>query len=166
VVLRVFRNLIREGLSVRDAQTILEALADHASKTKDPDVLTEFVRQRLARHVTRRFAGEEGSIQYIALAPEAEGAILRGLQARDGSLPTLNLSPAVLRRITGRVEELSKIATGPQPVLLSPPLARGPLRRLLEKVVPRIAVLSSSELLPTVRLSCVGTVDLGGVPVE
>ena len=71
-VLRVFRSLIREGLSVRDSTTILEALSDYAAKTKDPDVLVEFVRQRLSRHITRRFADEEGIIHYVGLELDAK----------------------------------------------------------------------------------------------
>jgi flagellar biosynthesis protein FlhA len=67
-VLRVFRNLLREGISIRDAQTVFEALADHANRVKDPDLLTEFVRQRLSRHITRRYSNSEGVIHYIGLA--------------------------------------------------------------------------------------------------
>jgi flagellar biosynthesis protein FlhA len=159
-VLKVFRNLIREGLSVRDAQTVLEALADNASKSRDADVLTEFVRQRLARQITRRFSDDAGVLHFIGLGQDTESAILRGLQSREGSLPTLALQPAVLRILTQTVEELSKTSSGPQPILLAPPLARGPLRRLLERVVPRIAVVSSGELLPTVKLACIGKVEL------
>lgn len=165
-MLKVFRNLIREGLSVLDAQTVLEALADNAAKSRDPDVLTEFVRQRLARQTTRRFSDDDGVLHFIGLAPDTEAAVLRGLQSREGALPTLALQPAVLRTLTRTVEELSNTASGPQPMLLAPPLARGPLRRLLERVVPCIAVVSSGELLPSVKLACIGMVELGTQAAE
>ena len=67
-VLKVFRNLLREGVSVRDGTTILEALAEHSPRLKDANSLTEFVRQRLARHLTHRYAGADGVLHYISLA--------------------------------------------------------------------------------------------------
>jgi len=160
VVLKIFRNLIREGLSTRDAQTILEAMADYAGKTTDPDVLTEFVRQRMARHVTRRFADPQGQIHYVAFGPKAEDAMLRGLKTNEGS-PKLVLAPDVARRIFEQIQELTQTHAGNEPaVVLCPPLARGALRRMLERVLPRVTVLSSAELLPTVRLVPVGRIEL------
>ena len=85
LVLKVCRNLLKEGLSVRDLQTILEALSDYAPRTRDPEILTEFVRQRMARHITGRFA-HGGIVRIVQLGPSAEDAILRGLQATEGSL--------------------------------------------------------------------------------
>ena len=67
-VLKVFRNLLKEGLSVRDTQTILEALADFAPRSRDPDILTEFTRQRMARHITGRFANN-GVVRIVQLGP-------------------------------------------------------------------------------------------------
>ena len=163
--LRVFRNLVREGISIRDTQTILEALAEYAHKTRDPDVLTEFVRQRLARHITRRFADTDGVLHYIGLGPDAEDALLRGLQTQEGSAPSLSLEPDVARRFFTRIRELSDGYTGPgQPVVLCPPLTRGALRRMLERALPRAVVLSSAELLPTVKLDRIGIIDLKADP--
>ena len=163
-LLKIMRNLVSEGLSTRDIQTILEALADYAPRTKDADVLTEFVRQRLARHITTRFS-VEGELHYVALGPDAEEAILRGLQTRDAQAPTLVLEPAAARVMFVRMRELTEGHSGPgQAVVLAPPLARGALRRLIARVLPRVVVLSSAELLPTVKLQCVGTVTLSAKP--
>ncbi len=160
-VMRVFRNLLREGVSIRDATTILEALADHAPRLKDPDVLTEFVRQRLARHITRRYSDENGVIHYIGLAPDAEDAVSAGLHGGDGGAMNLSLDPNDARRLlTSLRTSAEKWRGGSDLVILSPPLARGPLRRLTEKVVPRVPVLSPAELLPTVRLERVTTVSI------
>jgi flagellar biosynthesis protein FlhA len=160
-LLRVFRNLIKEGLSVRDAQTILEAMADYAHKSTDPDVLTEFVRQRLCRHITHRFTDEDGAIHYIELAPETENALLRGLQSREGGAPSLIIEPFLARHLMQMINEMSETYEGPgQAIVLCPPLARGALRRMLERVLPRIAVLSSAELLGTTRLESVGKIGL------
>jgi flagellar biosynthesis protein FlhA len=164
VVLRVFRNLIREGVSVRDGQTILEGLADYAPKTRDPDVLTEFVRQRLSRSITRRYTTPEGALRFVVLAPELEDHVLRSLQTPEGGgAPVLTLDPDTARRLITRAREASeaRLAEGPV-VLLAPPLARAALRRLLERAIPRLAVLSSAELASNVQLERVAVVDLKG----
>ncbi len=161
-VLRVFRNLLREGISVRDVHTVLEALGDYALKTKAPDVLTEFVRQRMARHITRRFADEDGVVHYLALASDAEDAISRGLQGADGGAMSLVLDPAHVRLLLGAIREHTEGWSGAgHVVVLCPPLARGPFRRLVEKVVPRVVVLSPAELAPGVKLERVAVLSLG-----
>ncbi len=160
-VLRVFRNLLREGVSVRDAQTILEAMADHAHRVRDPDVLTEFVRQRLARHITHRYAAEDGVIRYIGLEPDAEDALSSGLHSGEGGSVSLSLAPDIARRLLTGIRDAAESWQGPgEVVLLCPPLVRGPLRRLTEKIAPRVPVLSPAELLPDVRLERVASVGL------
>jgi flagellar biosynthesis protein FlhA len=160
-VLRVFRNLIKEGLSTRDAKTVLEGLADYAGRTRDPDVLTEFVRQRMARHISRRYADEDGVIHYVALGRDAENSVLRGLQSQEGGAPSLVVDPQVAQAIFTQVQRLTESHAGASPaVVLAPPLARGALRRMLERVLPRVVVLSSAELLPTVTLNRVGVIAL------
>ena len=160
-VLRVFRNLIREGLSTRDAHTILEALADYATKTRNAEDLTELVRQRMARHITRRFADDEGVLHYVALGPKAEQSLLRALQRQEGGGTRLVLDPQTAQQIFEQVQHQTQAWSGASPaVLLAPPLARGELRRMLERVLPQVVVLSSAELLPTVTLDRVGVVEL------
>ena len=162
-VLRVFRNLIKEGVSTRDVYSIFEAMADYAPRTTDPDVLTEFVRQRLARHISHRFTDEDGAIHYVSLGPNAENAVLRGLQTGEGGAPTLMLEPDIARNIFVEIKRLTEGYAGPgQAVILCPPLARGALRRLLERILPRVPVLSSAELLPSVRLETAGMVEIRG----
>ncbi len=162
-VLRVFRNLLREGVSVRDSQTVLEALADHAPRLSDPDSLTEFVRQRLARHLTYRYADETGSMCYIGLAPDMEEVIARSLHSSDTGAMTLALDPEHARRLlTGLRDAAEAYRGGGEVVVLCPPLARGPLRRLAEKVIPRVPMVSAAELLPTIRLERIALVGLEG----
>ena len=159
-VLRVFRNLLREGLSVRDTQMILEALADLATRSRDPDILTEFVRQRMARHITGRYA-HDGVIHLVDFGPAAEDALLRGLQSSEGNAPQLQLAPDVARTLLIEVKnQVERYAGSGQAVVLAPPLARGALKRMLERILPRVPVLSSAELLPEVQLKAVGRVEL------
>jgi flagellar biosynthesis protein FlhA len=160
-LLKVMRNLISEGVSSRDAQTILEALGDNVGRTTDPDILTEFVRQRLSRHITHRFADPEGTVHYIAFAADAESALLSGLQSRDSQAPSLVLEPATARIMLTKIKTLTASFSGSsEAVVLAPPLARGALRRMLQRLLPRVIVLSSAELLPSVNLNRVGTISL------
>ena len=160
-VLRVFRNLLREGISVRDSVSILEALAEHAPRSRDPHMLTELVRQRLARHISRRFTDAAGILRYVALAPDAEEVLTRSLQAGEDGTARLVMDPAIAQILIARLGELSEDRhTSDGVVLLAPPLVRGPFRRLSEKLFPRIPVLSPGELLPTVRLERVGLLGL------
>ncbi len=153
-VLRVFRNLIQEGVGVRDAQAVLEALADYAPRTRDPEVLTEFVRQRLSRSVTARFVSEDGTLCYLGLGAEAEDVVVRGLQGGEGGAMTLVLDPDTTRRLIGAIRTQTESWSGTGDlVFLVPPLARGPMRRLLEKVLPRVPVLSPGEIVPGTPLS-------------
>jgi flagellar biosynthesis protein FlhA len=160
-LLRVFRNLLREGVSVRDVNSIFEALSDYAPKTRDADVLTEFVRQRLARHITARFADPEGTIHYLALGPDAEDAVSKGLQGGEGGSMSLVLDPQHARALLAGIRDQAEGWAGAgQVVVLCPPLARGPLRRLAEKVIPRVPILSPSELRAGVHLERIGVISL------
>ncbi len=160
-VLRVFRNLISEGVGVRDAQAVLEALAEYAPRTRDPDVLTEFVRQRLARVITARFAAEDGTLNYIGLAADAEDAVVRGLQGGEGGAMSLALEPEATRRLIQGMRQHAEAWNGSgELVLLVPPLARGPVRRLLEKALPRVPVLSPGEIIPGTPITRTGEISL------
>ena len=144
---------------------MLEALSDHAPRLKDPDVLTEFVRQRLARHITRRYSDDKGVIHYIGLAPDAEDSISAGLHGGEGGAMNLTLDPNDARKLlTGLRSAAERWRGSSDVVILCPPLARGPLRRLTEKVAPRVPVISPAELLPTVRLERVAAVSLRNAP--
>lgn len=158
-VLRVFRNLIQEGVGVRDVQGILEVLAEYAGRTRDPDVLTEFVRQRMARAVTARFVGEDGILRYLGLATEVEDAILRGLQGSDGGVMNLVLDPETTRKLLQAVrQQVEMWNQNTHPVLLVPPLARGPIRRLIDRAMPRVYVLSPGEVVSGTSIDRVGEV--------
>ncbi|MFH1466004.1 MAG: flagellar biosynthesis protein FlhA [Pseudomonadota bacterium] len=160
-VLRVFRNLLREGISIRDSVGILEALAEHAPRSRDPHMLTELVRQRLARHISHRFTNAAGMLRYVSLAPDAEEILTRSLQATEDGTTRLVMDPSIAQVLLTRLGELVHEQRGADDVvLLAPPLVRGPFRRLSEKLFPRIPVLSPGELLPTVRLERVGLLGL------
>ncbi len=160
-LLRVLRGLLKEDVSVRDLVGILEALSEVAGRAKDPDLLVELVRQRLARPISRRFAAPDNTLPVVTFSPAMEDVLLRSLLTKDGSAPTLGLDPQTARHLIIRARELTESHAGAtQAVLLCPPLARGAVRKLIERALPRLPVLSAAELVPSIRLTSVGVLDV------
>jgi len=160
-VQKVLTNLLRERVSVRDMVTILETLADYGRITKDPDLLTEYVRQALGRQIIQGCVGDNNVLSVISLDPKVEQAVRDSLQRSDfGSY--LAIDPRVGQEIIARTEqELGKAAQkGVQPVVLCAPVVRFYFRRLTEKVLPGLAVLSYNELSPNLEVESIGMVSL------
>jgi flagellar biosynthesis protein FlhA len=160
-VQRVLQNLLREGVPIRDLATILEALADHATRTKDPDALTEHARRALARTITRKLASADGTIAVVSLAPPLERTLAEAV-ARTDDETLLALDAAAAERLVVRlaawVERFA--ADGLPPVLLCGAALRPWLRRFLERWVPTLAVVTPAEITPTTRVRGLGTVTL------
>lgn len=160
-VQKVLAKLLREKISVRDLVTILETLADYGSYTKDPEILTEYVRQSLSRQITQQFTSLGDSLKVITVGPSVEKKIADSVQQSDqGSY--LALDPSSSQIIYHRVsEQVSKlIQSGQQPVILTSPTIRMYLRQLLERTLQDIPVLSYSELEPSVEIQSMGVVNL------
>jgi len=155
-VARVLRNLVREGVSVRDLRAILEALAELSAQTKDPEQLTEMVRERLALHITARFKGRDGTVAALTLDPRIEH-MLRTSLSEIASGTGGALDPDVLRTLTARAE--TSLATfgsrGAIPLVVTAPDLRRYVRAIVERKVPQLAVASFREIDPTVPLRIV-----------
>lgn len=160
-VQKVLQNLLAERVSIRDMATILEALSDGARITKDPDALTEYVRQALCRQITAQWQGPDGALRVFTLDPSAEQVLADGIRQLDMGAQ-LVLEPGVARRIlTATKEQTERMAAmGYQPVALCSPRTRIHFRRLVERMASSLAVLSFNELASTTRLETVGMVDL------
>jgi len=162
-VQRVLQNLLREGLSIRNLVTILEALGDWARVTRDLDMLTEHARQSIKRTISASLGISDGRLAAITLAPDVEQTLRRGLQQDEGGR-YLAVEPEVLDRVIrslrSRVEQM--IGRGRQAVALCSPGIRPVLRRLVERVLPRLAVVSYAELEPDISVETVGVVNLDG----
>jgi flagellar biosynthesis protein FlhA len=159
IVQKVLQNLIREGVSVRDLQTICETLADFAPLSKDPDVLTEYVRQALARTITRPYETEDHKFPVLSLQQGLEEKLARGIQKSDnGTL--LNLDPGFLQQfIQATSNEVKRaVGLGHHPVLLCSPVVRRHLKKLLERFLPDVAVISHSELSNSLEIRSVGII--------
>jgi flagellar biosynthesis protein FlhA len=160
-VLKVLKGLLREEVSVRDLLTILETLADAATQTTDPSELTERARHALARQIAHQHGDRNGMIHYINLSGRIEGMLREGIQ-RTESGTQLVIDPAVAQDLVSRLSaEVERQAEGKvMPVILSAPAIRAALRRLTERLLPQIAVLSPAELTDRTRLKRLATVSL------
>jgi len=160
-VVRVLHNLLREQIPIRDLLAILETLADRAPMTKDPEILTEYVRQALSRTITKLHQSAAGRLPVIILGPGVEQAVSAAIQTTDhGRL--VALEPAVAQKIVNHLAELLETAAGRgiQPALLCSAQIRGPFKRLLDRFIPNLAVLSYDEVLPDAAIQSLGTVEL------
>ena len=160
-ILKVLKNLLREEVSVRDLLTILETLADAATQTTDPTELTERARHALARQIAHQHGDRNGMIHYINLSGRLEGMLREGIQ-RSESGSQLVIDPAVAQDLVARLSaEVERQAAGKvMPVILSAPAIRAAVRRLTERLLPQVAVLSPAELTDRTRLKRLATVSL------
>ncbi len=146
---RTMRSLLAERVSIRDIGTILDTLAEYAPKIQDPDLLTDLVRERLGRTITKPYLDEDGALRVITLSPELEEKLRTGVQ-RTESGSFLAVDPQTLDQMVTGVEGAVKNgdyqAGGRVPVLLAAQAVRSSLHQVISRVVPRLAVLSHSEL--------------------
>jgi len=161
-VQKVLQNLLKEQISIRDLRTILEQLADYGPTTKDTDILTEYVRQALARPITKQFQSTDGSLSVMTLNREIEELIHSSIQKTELA-SFLALEPTVAEKLLLKLQEAVESIT-PQmetsPVLLASPGIRHHLRKFVERFIPDLAVLSHSEIIPSVQIKTLKVVDL------
>ena len=161
-VQKVLQNLLKEQISIRDLRTILEQLADYGPTTKDTDILTEYVRQALARPITKQFQSTDGSLSVMTLNREVEELIHSSIQKTELA-SFLALEPTVAEELLIKLQEAVETIT-PQmetsPVLLASPGIRHHLRKFVERFIPDLAVLSHSEIIPSVQIKTLKVVDL------
>ncbi len=160
-VQKVLSKLLREKISVRDLVTIFETLADCGTYSKDPDVLTEYVRQSLSRQITQQYSQEGETLKVITVGPTLEKKISESVQqSEQGSY--LALDPMSTQTIYQKLnEQINRLLqSGQQPIFLTSPTIRMYLRQVIERSMQDIPVLSYSELEPNVEIQSVGVVNL------
>lgn len=156
---RVLSNLLKEQVSIRDMVTIMETLADFARVTRDVDVLTEYVRQGLKRQITRQYSSPENRIRVITLDPAVEENLRDSVQQSDfGSY--LAVEPEFAQNMIDRITLLSDdlIRRGITPVLLCAPILRIYLKRLIDRFMADLVVLSYNEIEQNIEVEVVGMV--------
>jgi flagellar biosynthesis protein FlhA len=156
---KVLSNLLREQVSIRDLTTILETLADYGRLTKDVDVLTEYVRQALRRQITRQYAGEDKKLQVLTLDPAVEDILRSSIQQSEfGSY--LAVDPEVAQSLIDKVSRYHEdlIRRGTTPIILCAPILRIYFKRLLDRFMTDLVVLSYNEIDSNVQVEVVGMV--------
>lgn len=159
IVQKVLQNLLMERVSIRDLHTIMETLADMGPVTKDPDLLTEYVRQSMARTITRQYQTPDGTLPLIALSQEVEDQLANSLQStQQGTYLGLDPETAqtIIQNIEGQMEQFS--VSNYQPILLCSPLIRPHVKKLTDRFIPSLVVLSHNEISNDVRIESMGVV--------
>ncbi len=157
---KVLRNLLMEGIPIRDMQTILETMVDAMGTTRDPDLITESVRNALSRTITRRFC-EDGQLRAITLDAEVERRVVASLTKNEHGI-YLAMEPDLIQAlITQLAEHMPKFAElGQPPILLTSQVVRIYLSRLLSQYFANLYVLSFSEIVGTVQIQSLGNVTM------
>ena len=156
---KVLQNLLSEGISIRDLLTIFETLADHAGTTRDPDILTEYVRQSLRRAISNKFFMPMDTTSVITLDPALEQEIMGAVkQTEQGGY--INLAPDRVKKIMNSVEaEIAKLEEmGRTPIVITSPIVRAYFKKLTMDYFKDLIVISYNEVENNVELQSVGMV--------
>ncbi len=161
VVLKVLQNLLREGVSIRDLRTTLETLAEYGPVSKDPDQLTEMVRQALYRTITEAIRSDQGDIPLFTLDRGIEESIANNIiQTEKGQQLSLDpkITQTILASLNERIEEATNM--GEKMIVLCSPVVRNHFKKLTEKFIPNLVVISHNELSSDANIRSLGTVRL------
>ncbi|MDR1736021.1 MAG: flagellar biosynthesis protein FlhA [Oscillospiraceae bacterium] len=159
-VQKVLSALLREGVSIRDMGTILETMGDRAGMTRDPDMLTEYVRQALKRSISAKFV-QDRKAHVITLDPELEHLILDNIRQTDqGSYVNMD-GDTVQRMFTSLREAVERMnSMGLAPIVLTSPVVRYHFKRMVESLAPDLVVLSFNELEQNIDIEASGVVSV------
>ena len=156
---KVLQNLLKEGISIRDLQTIFETLADYAPTTRDTDILTEYARQSLKRAISSKFFPANETTSVVTLDPKIEQEIMASVkQTEQGAY--LTLDPDRTKKIIASVEkEVKKLEElGKSPIVITSPIVRMYFKRLTEDYIKDLIVVSYNEIESNIELQSVGMV--------
>ena len=160
-VQQVLQYLLREQVPVKQLGTILEVLGDYGGQTKDPIILTTFVRMKLARTICTRYRDENNVLNVVMLDPALEDQIRAGFEHGQNGL-FIRMSPQMKDNLCKKIlTEVSKLTDQNYPaVVLVNPQIRAALRLMTYATIPRLVVLSQAELTPDTQVVSCGFVTL------
>ncbi len=156
---KVLHNLLRERVSIRNLETVLEVLCDYGPRTKDTEVLAEYARHALAREICAGYSDEENVLRVATLAPRLEQEIINAVnQSETGEY--IPVSPERADQIAESTAEAVQplLLGGQEPVVLASAPVRRFFRRIVERRIPKIVVLSYNEIDPAVTLESMGQI--------
>ncbi len=156
---KVLHNLLRERVSVRNLVTVFEVLADYAPRTKDTEVLTEYVRHALAREICGAYVDEDGIFRVVTLSSELEAEILEAVRQAETS-EYIPIEPARADAIGNATAQAVQalVLAGQEPVVLTAVQVRRFFKRIVARQLPKLVVLSYNEIDPAVQLESEGQV--------
>ena len=161
IVQKVLQNLLREQVSIRDLLTVVETLADYASMSRDPDLLTEYVRQKLARSIVGPHVQPDGVLPVITVDAKVEDLLTKGIQHTEHGA-YLSVEPGIMDSVAQAAKKavaaLSEM--GLQPVIVCSPVLRRHLKRLVAQVSVSDMVISHAEIIQNIRIQSLGRVKL------
>ncbi len=157
---KILSNLLKEGVPIKDMETILETIVDSSTKTHDLDTITENIRIALKRTITRKFC-EGGQMKVITLDAEVEKAIISGLTKGEQGI-YISMSPELMQKLIGQIsEQMKKFNELSQtPIILTSNVVRAYFYRLIEQFYPNIYVLSFNEISNNVQIQAIGNIVL------
>lgn len=161
MVQKVLQNLLSERISIRDMLTIVETLADYATMTKDPDLLTEYVRQKMARSILAPYVQPDGTLNVITMDRKVEEILTKSLQHTEhGSY--MSIDPGMAEKIILATKTATEKAMDMniQPIVLTPPGVRRHLRRMVEHFLPTVIVTSHAEIMPSISLRAASKIEI------
>jgi len=158
---KVLQRLLKERVSIRDMLLIIETLADYVPITKNIDILTGYVRQSLARTITRQYQDRENTIHVIMVSPEIEDILSRSVQHTEYE-SFVSPDPGLVRNFIESAHKLMDRFTskGIPPIILCSANTRIHLRKIMERFFPNIIVLSHNEITPHVNITSLGMVEI------
>lgn len=160
VVQRVLQNLLKERISIRDLQTILETLSDYSAITKDPDMLTEYVRQSLSRNITKQIQNPDGSVSVIVIDPQVERLMVEAIQTGPQGMQFFNMDPVAVDKVVASMKENFEkgLIKGYQPVVLCSPATRRFVKKMAERISGSLIVVSNAEVAPNTKVYSIGAI--------
>jgi flagellar biosynthesis protein FlhA len=154
---------------IRDLETILETLGDWAGRTKDIEVLTEYVRNGLARQICQQHLADDGKLYCVSLDPPLEDMIQAHIERSDrGSFLTMpvTMQRRIIEAIAGEIDRAATASAGRTPVVLCSPQIRVTVRRLIEAALPHVAVLGYNEVVSGIEVHSLGVTVLNHEPAN
>lgn len=157
---RVLQNLLAERISIRDLPAIIEAVAEGAQSTRNVNMITEHVRNRLSRQICDQHANVLGMIPMITLSPQWEQDFAMSLVG-DGEEKSLAMPPSQLQDFIFKVrQKYEQMANqGENPVLLTGPMIRPYVRSIIERFRPQTIVISQAEIHPKAKIKTLGQIE-------
>ena len=156
---KVLQNLLREDISIRDLVTIFESLADHATVTRDTDILTEYARQSLKRAISSKYFPANETTSVVTLDPEVEQDIMGSVkQTETGAYLSLDpeKSKSIIKSVEEEVDKMENM--GKTPIVLTSPIVRMYFKKLTQDYFRDLIVVSYNEVDSNVELQSVGMV--------